>query len=195
MRAGTIAVACAVAALAASGCGSDEKAEPKAQQAATGQSEPEATATPQAPAQPAIDGEGVRDGWRFRFTIDELKRSGPTVIVNAKVELLNGEEDDSWQISDAFNDGDYQKLSGGASETGHVFDGVALIDPVGRKKYLVARDSDGNCVCSNNLSDTFVHPGAPVTLQATLTAPPPNVKKVDVVVPRVKTFHDVALTD
>ena len=34
-----------------------------------------------------------------------------------------------------------------------------------------------------------------MTLQATLTAPPPNVKKVDVLVPRVKTFHDVPLTD
>jgi hypothetical protein len=195
MRAGTIALACAVAALAASGCGSDQKAAPKAKQAATGKSEPEATATPQAPARPAIDGEGVRNGWRFRFTIDELKRSGPTVIVNAKVQLLNGDDDDGWQISDTFNDGDYQKLDDGGSETGHVFDGIALIDPVGRKKYLVARDSDGNCVCSNNLSDTFVYGSTPVTLQATLTAPPPGVKKIDVVVPRVKTFHDVALTD
>jgi hypothetical protein len=194
MRAGTIALACAVAALTASGCGSGEKAK-TVEKPPVAKSEPEATATPQAPAQPAIDGEGVRNGWRFRFTIDELRRSGPTVIVNAKVELLNGDEDDSWQISDAFDDGLYQKLDDGSPESGHVFDGVALIDPVGRKKYLVARDSDGNCVCSNNLSDTFVHPGAPVTLQATLTAPPPNVKKVDVVVPRVKTFHDVALAD
>jgi hypothetical protein len=117
------------------------------------------------------------------------------VIVNAKIELLNGDEDDSWQISDAFDDGFYQGLDGGGSESSHVFDGIALIDPAGRKKYLVARDSDGNCVCSNHPSDTFVQQGAPVTLQATLTAPPPNVKKVDVVVPRVQTFHDVALTD
>jgi hypothetical protein len=194
MRAGTIALACAVAALVASGCGSDKKAT-RVDKPAADQSEPKATATPQAPAQPAIDGEGVRNGWRFRFTIDELKRSGPTVIVNAKIELLNGDEDDSWQISDAFDDGFYQELDGGGSESGHVFDGIALIDPAGRKKYLVARDSDGNCVCSNHLSDTFVQQGAPVTLQATLTAPPPNVKKVDVVVPRVQTFHDVALTD
>jgi hypothetical protein len=193
MRAGTIALACAVAAVAASGCGSDKKA--KTVKTPAGKSEPEATATPQAPARPAIDGEGARNGWRFRFTIDALQRSGPTVIVNAKVELLNGDEDASWQISDAFDDGFYQELEDGNSESGHVFDGIALIDPVGRKKYLVARDSDGNCVCSNNLSGTFVAPGAPVTLQATLTAPPPNVKTVDVVVPRVRTFHDVALTD
>ena len=31
-----------------------------------------------------------------------------------------------------------------------------MIDAAGRKKYLVARDSNGNCVCSNDLSDTFV---------------------------------------
>jgi hypothetical protein len=191
MRAGTIALACAVAALAASGCGSDQKAKRVEKPPAT-TSEPEAAATPQAPV---IDGEGVRNGWRFRFTIDELERSGPTVIVNAKIELLDAGDDDSWQISDAFDDGEYQKLSDGNSESGHVFDGIALIDPVGRKKYLVARDSDGNCVCSNDLSDTFVYSGRPVTLQATLTAPPPTVKKVDVVVPRVKTFHDVPLAD
>jgi hypothetical protein len=75
MRAGTIALACAVAALAASGCGSDNKAT-RVDKPAADQSAPKATATPQAPAQPAIDGEGVRNGWRFRFTIDELKRSG-----------------------------------------------------------------------------------------------------------------------
>ena len=34
------------------------------------------------------------NGWKFRFTIDQLKRSGPTVIVNAKIELLNGGDDD-----------------------------------------------------------------------------------------------------
>jgi hypothetical protein len=193
MRAGTIAVACALAAVAV-GCGSDKQAATKVDKPAS-KEQAEATAAPQAPAGPVIDGEGVRSGWRFRFTIDELKRSGPTVIVNAKIELLNGDDDDSWQIADAFDDGVYQDLADGGSETGHVFDGIALIDPQGRKKYLVARDSEGNCVCSNDLSDTFVNPGAPVTLQATLTAPPPTVKKVDVIVPRVKTFHDVPLTD
>jgi hypothetical protein len=115
MRARTIALACAVAALAASGCGSDKKATTVDKPPAS-KSEPEATATPQAPAQPAVDGEGVRNGWRFRFTIDELKRSGPTVIVNAKIGLLNGDDDDSWQISDAFDDGFYQELDDGGSD-------------------------------------------------------------------------------
>ena len=41
-----------------------------------------------------------------------------------------------------------------------MFDGVALSDPVGKTKYLVARDSDGRCVCSNSLSSPFVKAGA-----------------------------------
>jgi hypothetical protein len=189
MRARTIAVACALAALAASSCGGSDKAKTTTAPAAT----PTAQATPAARAEPVIDAEGVHHGWKFRFTIDQLVRSGPTVVVNAKVSLVDPSDDDDWQVSDTFDDGLYEKLSNGGDETGDVFDGVALIDPVGRKKYLVARDSDGRCVCSNDLSDVFVRGSDPVTLQATLTAPPPNVKTVDVVVPHVQTFHDVPI--
>jgi hypothetical protein len=74
-----------------------------------------------------------------------------------------------------------------------VFDGVALIDPNARKKYLVARDSTGRCVCSTDLGSAFVEEDAPVNLQATLAAPPDTVTTVDVVVPNVKTFTGVPI--
>ena len=45
-----------------------------------------------------------------------------------------------------------------------MFDGVAMIDPEGRKKYLVARDETNRCVCSNGLSSAFVRADAPVEL-------------------------------
>src|SRR3954467_4291001 len=130
---------------------------------------PAATATPTAteaaPTAPVAQGEGSADGGRFVFTITELKRSGPTVVLNASVSLAGGSESDSIQISDTFADGTTQPLEDtDSSEGADVFDGVSLIDPEGRKKYLVARETTGRCVCSNNLSAAFVGEDAPVNL-------------------------------
>jgi len=57
----------------------------------------------------------------------------------------------------------------------------------------VARDPDGRCVCSNALGSAFLSRGV-VNLEATLTAPPSNVQRVDLIVPRVRTFTDVPLS-
>jgi hypothetical protein len=180
------------------GCGGDDDQDaastPAPTATATATSSETATATPTAATGPIAQGEGSGDGGRFVFLITELKRSGPTVVLNATVSLAGGSEADSIQISDTFSDGIFQKLEGSSgSEEGDVFDGVALIDPAGRKKYLVARESTGRCVCSNNLGDAFVEQDAPVSLQATLAAPPDTVTKANVVVPNVKTFTDVPI--
>jgi len=123
--------------------------------------------------------------------VTELKRRGPTVVLNARMEYLSG-DDDSIQISGTFSDG--QNQAEGITDL-ESFDGPALIDPEGRRKYLVARDPEGLCVCSNNLSGTFAEKGAPISLEATLSAPPPDVKTVDLVIPNVQTFSDVPLED
>ena len=140
-----------------------------------------------------VTGEGSYDGDRFRFVLTELKRSGSTVVIGARVELVGGDEDSLLQMSNIFWDGQYQDLAGGDSEGGDVADGFALIDPQGRKKYLVARDETGRCVCSN-LSGVFVHPDKPVSVEATLSAPPPSVTRVNLQVPNVKTFTDVPIS-
>jgi hypothetical protein len=155
-----------------------------------GAATPEATPT----ASGIVNAEGSYDGDRFRFVLTELERSGPTVVVGARLELVGGDDSSSLQVSGAFDDGQYQDLADGKSEGGDVADGFALIDPQARKKYLVARDETGRCLCSNALSGLFVHVGKPVTVQATLTAPPPNVSRVDVQVPNVKTFTDVPIS-
>jgi len=158
---------------------------------------PEGTATETpAPAEGAsiAEGQGSADGARFTFKITELKRSGPTVVLNATVEWAEG-GDESMQIASTFNDGQYQDLEDSdANEEGSVFDGVALIDPEGRKKYLVARDSTGRCVCSVDLGSAFVAEDTPASLEATLTAPPEDVTTVNVFVPGVKTFTDVPIS-
>lgn len=202
----TAATGLALAAGLLAGCGSDSD-EPAATAAAAA-TQPAQTApatapavtttavetTPAAAPEPGIvTAEASANGVRFRFVLTELRRSGPTVIANARLEHVSGEE--RLQISDTFDDGQYQELKGeSGDELGHVFDGIALIDPEGRKKYLVARDETGRCVCSNDLSAVFLRADSPVTLQATLAAPPEDVTEVDVVVPNVKTFSDVPIS-
>jgi hypothetical protein len=131
----------------------------------------------------AGDGEHADRG-HFIFVITELQRSGSTVVLNATMTLAGDSPNDSIQIGSTFARG--QK---------DVFDGVALIDAEGERKYLVAREDGARCICSSKLVDVFVERSAPVNLQATLTAPPESVTTVDVVVPNVKTFTDVPLAD
>ncbi|MGI8439163.1 MAG: hypothetical protein ACR2NV_03020 [Thermoleophilaceae bacterium] len=126
--------------------------------------------------------------------VTELKRRGPTVVLNARMEYLSG-DDNSIQIAETFSDGQRQGGVDTGTQDAFSFDGPALIDPEGRRKYLVARDPEGLCVCSNNLSGTFAEKGAPISLEATLSAPPPDVKTVDLVIPNVQTFSDVPLED
>jgi hypothetical protein len=195
------AVAAVAATLLAAGCGGgddQQAATPAPTETAAAAPGAEATPTPAATVgetAPVAEGTGSADGGRFVFRILELRRSGPTVVMNAQVSLAGGSEADSIQIASTFNDGDLQELEDtAASEGGDVLDGIALIDPEGRKKYLVARDETGRCVCSNNLGAAFVQEDAPVSLEATLSAPPETVTKVNVVVPNVKTFIDVPIS-
>jgi hypothetical protein len=169
---------------------SDQKAKPETTATATPTAASDASGTPVAEAETSVDGD------RVQFIVTELRRSGPTVILNAQLKMVEAAQTESAQINETFNDGLNQPLtSGDATEGIDVFDGVALIDPVGRKKYLVARDADGRCVCTNRLGNAFVKADAPVELQATLTAPPADVKQVDLYVPRVKTFRAVPLAE
>ena len=76
----------------------------------------------------------------MRFMLTELRRSGATVILNARLELVDTAAGNGLQVRSAFDDGTFQGSEDGGTETGDVFDGVALIDPEGKKKYFVARD-------------------------------------------------------
>jgi hypothetical protein len=191
------ALALAIALTLVAGCGGDDDDQTSASTpagTATSAETATATATPTVATGPVAQGDGSADGGRFIFVITDLTRSGPTVVLNASVSLAGDSPADTIQLADTFSDGLYQELEGEeGDEAGDVFDGVALIDPEGRKKYLVARESTGRCVCSNNLSSAFVEEDAPVNIQATLTAPPEDVTTVDVVVPNVKTFTGVPL--
>ncbi|MDT3397025.1 hypothetical protein RKE29_10275 [Streptomyces sp. B1866] len=59
--------------------------------------------------------------------------------------------------------------------------GASLVDSVGKKRYLVLRDTDGECLCTTGL--TSIRPGESRPVFAQFPAPPENVTKVDFQVP------------
>ncbi|MHB0970983.1 MAG: hypothetical protein ACYC7A_20015 [Thermoanaerobaculia bacterium] len=101
-------------------------------------------------------------------TIRELKRaSGGTISL--KLVITNG-SDKQLDIGYAFVDPD---------NSGRDFNsigGVQLIDPVGKRKYFVARDAEKKCVCSQGIKG--IKPGASVNLWAKFPAPPLDVQKI-----------------
>lgn len=116
-------------------------------------------------------------------TIKELKRSsGGTVSL--KFVITNGSDT---SVSAGYNFGDPANSVVDYGSIG----GVQLIDPVGRKKYVVARDSEQKCVCSQGVRD--IAPGASVNLWAKFAAPPLDVQKVSVIIPHFSPMDDVPI--
>lgn len=73
-------------------------------------------------------------------------------------------------------------------------DGVYVLDPAAKRRYLVARDKDGECVCSSHVGADMIGPGGEVVLEAVFAAPPSSTATVDVVIPKVGTFAKVPVT-
>lgn len=63
-----------------------------------------------------------------------------------------------------------------------------------KKRYFVAADSAGACVCTTDLSGTFPDAGDTVELTATYAAPPTSTTTVDVSVPGLGTLSDVPVS-
>ena len=143
---------------------------------------PAAQPAPPAPqSKPALaSADGETPG--ARVEVQELKRvSGGTVMLRFTM----------------INDGDktlnvgYDFGSGSTSDIGTV-GGVHLIEPVGKKKYLVIRDSENKCDCSRGVKDVTAKSRA--NLWARFPAPPDNVEKIGVVIPHFSPMDDVPLS-
>jgi hypothetical protein len=95
----------------------------------------------------------------------------------------------------ARNDSDRRaNLPDTVRNTSIVFDGVSLVDPDAAKRYLVARDDKGACLCTSFFGGLTVNPGATGLLRAYFTAPPPEVSTVTVEVSNVGAFSDVPVS-
>ena len=118
----------------------------------------------------------------FTFEVQELKRvSGGTVML--RFTMIN-DADKTLNVG-------YDFGAGSTSDIGTVA-GVHLIEPVGKKKYLVVRDSESKCDCSRGVKDIAAK--SRVNLWARFPAPPDNVEMIGVVIPHFAPMDDVPLS-
>jgi hypothetical protein len=158
------------------------EAAPAPQAAAPAPAAPAAASS--APAAAPVKALATADGERpgSRVEIQELKRgSGGTLML--RFALIN-DADQKLNVGYDFGAGstaDYSTVAG-----------VHLIEPVGKKKYLVVRDSENKCDCSRGVKDLAAKSRA--NLWARFPAPPDNVERITVVVPKFSPMDDVAIS-
>jgi hypothetical protein len=143
------------------------------------------SASAPAPA-PVAGGIASADGDRpgMKVTITELKRmSGGTLSLKAVI--ANG-SDDSFGFG-----GNFEEPGHGGTDY-NTIGGVSVVDPVGKKKYFVARDSDGHPLCSSGLAS--IQTGKSANVWAKFAAPPDDVQKVSVVFPHFQPLDDVPIS-
>lgn len=89
---------------------------------------------------------------------------------------------------DEGDDEDLAKIDGGTT------DGVTVTDDANGMVYRAAYDTGGNCLCSSNLSSSFVEQDKSLLLNTRFAAPPEDVQTVTVQIPHFGTFDDVPLS-
>lgn len=140
--------------------------------------------SPDGTAPPAVV--AVTDGEQtgVRFEVTELKRtSGGTLTL--KFTLVNDSEKG---VAFGYSYGYGQSNVADFASIG----GIHLVDAAGKKKYLVVRDGNGKCVCSQGLGT--VDPGSRVNLWAKFPAPPEDVTLISVVIPHAIPLDDVPIS-
>ncbi len=146
---------------------------------------------PAAPAQGVLATAGGQvlarsDGEKAGLSVEvtELKRgSGGTVTL--KFVMVNNTKE---KISFGY---DYGAKEHQITDYGTV-GGTHLIDAANKKKYLVVRDSERNCVCSAVKGNIPV--GERMNLWAKFPAPPEDVKVISVMIPRFVPMDDVPIS-
>ena len=111
------------------------------------------------------------EGGRLRLDVSPVVRSGDLSRVTVTVtSLRNPEGKETWYY--------YAALSGTA--TAEEFE---LLDMEGQQRYLTARDSEGECVCTTDINGYGLLEGASAEIYAVFAAPPASVETVDLVLP------------
>jgi len=126
-------------------------------------------------------------GHQLRVDVFPVERRGTLADLNFSVSLLESEDGDNLQVADTFSDGNYDSVDA----TGFAIDGVRLLDGTNGKVHLAASDGQGSCLCTRDLSSTFIDPGDTIVMSATYAAPPEDVDAVSVQIPKFGTFTDV----
>ncbi|WP_369069398.1 hypothetical protein [Kineococcus terrestris] len=133
-----------------------------------------ATATSSASTAPAVPDEPIATvpGGEPGMVVEvySLVRSGESVTATMAV-TNEGEED--FVLSRQF---------AATAEDEYDVSGISLFDPAGLKRYLVLRDVNGECLCSDVGNGVF-RPGERISFSATFPAPPESAEVVTVETP------------
>ncbi|MGI8897954.1 MAG: hypothetical protein ACR2IB_06115 [Pyrinomonadaceae bacterium] len=160
-----------------------EAAAPAPSQASVATTPALPTGAPPVSAGPAIaTTDGDLSG--IRVEVQELKRTSGDVV-NLKFAMIN-DSDKDFSVGYEFIDPDH------SIKDHRSIGGVHLIDPVGKKKYFVARDTESTCLCSSSVSK--IASKSRMQLWAKFPAPPEDVQKITVVVPHFIPMDDVPIS-
>ncbi len=140
--------------------------------------------SPARAAEPVAKTDGEIEG--LRIEVVELKRSSADTVT-LRFNLIN--DSDATFDHKGWYFGDY---TGHQNQDINNVGAINLIDTAGKKKYLVVRDSDENCVCSNEIPK--VEAKSRVVLWAKFPAPPADVQKIGVVIPHFVPMDDVPIS-
>ncbi|MGI8574234.1 MAG: hypothetical protein ACR2MA_02590 [Egibacteraceae bacterium] len=172
----------AVAACDQSGEGADASASSGSEPA------PSVSASPTAGTATTAEGSGASGaGTTVQSSIEGLQMEVLSLeraadnIVTLQFEL-NYDGEDSVQTGQQFAE---------RVEDGPFASGPYLVDGQGRNKYLVLRDADGRCLCSE--LDLWLDPGSTVSAFTQFPAPPADVRRMTVYVPTFPPISGVPL--
>ena len=114
----------------------------------------------------------------------ELKR-GPGDSVTLKFRLRNNTGKDQNPIDKHFTK--YNR-----SDVGN----VSLVDYINKKRYLVMKDSDGSCICSNGTYKVHtLAAGESREFWAKFASPPANITKISIILPGAAPIDDVPISN
>jgi len=181
-----VVAAAAVTALA--GCSGDDEpaasgdARPSQGASAGGDAGSTATPVPAASLTALVPGRTIddSDGLKITVSVVTLKRQGKLALLE-----VAARNDDAAERAN---------LSNSLRGTGARFDEVTLVDPVKGKRYLVARDSQDECLCTSFFGGVSLEPGGTAIVSAYFAAPPDDVTALNVVMPGAGTFTNVPVS-
>ncbi|MCS0634514.1 hypothetical protein NX801_02305 [Streptomyces sp. LP05-1] len=177
----------AVLSLAVAGCGADDGGGRKAGASSSADGAGDGAGDGKA-GTPDAAGQGSPGP---AVTLAEVRGQGQVVLVINQVERDSG---GFVTVSGVIrNDGDQVRNTGGwaGSESAVVaanpnsVAGASLVDPAGRKRYYVLRDTDGRCLCTTGITPLQAGTSTPVFMQ--FPAPPNGTTEVDFTLPTFDT--------
>lgn len=186
-RKGATAVVMAAAlALAVAGCGGDDGGEktgkaPASETSASSDGKQEDTAAGE-PKDPDAKLAVLKGSGAMEYTVTSAVRdSGGFVTISGQMKNTGTE---SFFSVSKWRGTEEEILAG----NGDAVSGGTLVDPQGKKRYYVLRDTEGSCLCSTGISKVEAGKSVPVFMQ--FPAPPEGTDQVDLAIP---TFDTVTI--